>query len=112
MPKLTLTQDKLALGDQTLGVRLIQLCDTGEVADYELVPEEPLQPRWRVFKRGLAKLGFTRDRRHPRYDRFNLGSIQVSLTHDGRLIIRHVSPPGSDRALAVAALFLLAEGAG
>lgn len=106
---LTRLTTELLWGGSPTRVRLRELCRIEDAADYELELEEPFQPHWRSFKSNLQRLGFQRDDRHTRYDRFRLGSTLISLTRDGRLLVRQLSPISTDNALAVAALFLAAD---
>ncbi|MBD3372095.1 MAG: hypothetical protein GF403_05195 [Candidatus Coatesbacteria bacterium] len=106
LPRLT---TELLWGGSPTPVRLQRLCLTDDAADFELELEEPFQPHWSSFKSNLQRLGFQRDDRHTRYDRFRLGSTLISLTRDGRLLVRQLSPVSTDNALAVAALFLAAD---
>lgn len=107
--KLTVREDELIWGGAPVKVRLQRLCALPDAADFELRFETPIRPRWRTLKDNLYRLGFTRDQRHPRYDRFRLGSATCALTHDGRMIIRGIHPNTAQTALAAAALFLSAD---
>ena len=104
-----LTKDKLLWAGQQLPVELRRLCMNDDCGDYELLPEEPIKPRWRQLKKELRRLGFVKQGRHDRFDEFVLGKSSVVVTHDGRLLLLGICPSTPSRALALAALFLACD---
>jgi len=102
-------KEELLWDGQPLLVELRLLCDGDACGDYELLPEEPIKPRWRRLKQKLRKLGFVKQGRHDRFDEFSLGSSSVVITHDGRMLLLGVSPADPQCVLALAALFLTCD---
>ncbi len=102
-------KEELLWAGQPLVVELRTLCDEDDSGDYELLPEEPIKPRWRQLKQELGKLGFVKQGRHDRFDEFSLGKTSVVVTRDGRMLLLGVSPASPRRALDLAALFLLCD---
>jgi hypothetical protein len=101
--------DTLSWGIAPLAVETRELFSDGREGDFEIVPEEPVRPRWRTLKRWLKTVGFTPIERTERHDRFSLGSTTLALTRDGRFILEGVKPPTVPTALALAQLFLLCD---
>ncbi|HDR06550.1 MAG TPA: hypothetical protein ENN88_02855 [Candidatus Coatesbacteria bacterium] len=100
------TTDTLDWGGAPLAVEIREFFSDGREGDFELLPEEPVRPRWRTLKKMLKNVGFVAVERAPRHDRFTLGTMSLALTGDGRLILEGVKPPGVATALALAQLFL------
>jgi len=96
----------LQWGAAPLAVEIRELYSDGREGDFEIVPGEPVRPRWRTLKRVLKTVGFSPVERAERYDRFSLGSMTLALTRDGRIILEGVKPPTVPTALALAQLFL------
>jgi hypothetical protein len=101
--------DNLQWGAAPLAVETRELFSDGREGDFEIVPEEPVRPRWRTLKRWLKTVGFSSVERAERYDRFALGTMSLALTSDGRFIIEGVKPPTVATALALAQLFLYCD---
>jgi len=101
--------DSLQWGAAPLAVEVRELFSDGREGDFEIVPDDPVRPRWRTLKRWLKTLGFTPVERAEHYDQFSLGSMTLSLTRDGRFILEGVRPPTAPNALAFAQLFLYCD---
>ncbi|MCX7022434.1 MAG: hypothetical protein NTW26_09220 [bacterium] len=101
--------DTLQWGATPLSVETRELYSDGREGDFEIVPEEPVLPRWRTLKHWLKIVGFSPVERAERYDRFSLGGMTLALTKDGRFILEGVRPPTIPTALALAQLFLYCD---
>jgi hypothetical protein len=105
------TKDALSWGGAPLSVEVRKLYTDEVEGDFEIVPEEPVKPRWRTLKRWLKAVGIQAVAREAGYDRFKLGTQALALTRDGRFILEGVKPPTTSTALALAQLFLLCDAA-
>ncbi len=103
--------DSLNWGGAPLLVETRELFSDELEGDFEIVPEEPVKPRWRTLKRWLNTIGFSPVEHTAHYDRYELGSQVLALTQDGRFILEGIRPPTIPTALALVQLFLLCDAA-